>query len=96
MIAFSAQVSGDRTDYVEVETGYGGKHRKVRVVPGNTYRIEPLSPQVRKNRDRVCRVTGFREFGAKGDLYANVVWEDTGQKGWSPMDHFAEVKPGAC
>lgn len=83
-------------DYVEAGSGYCGKVQTCRVAPGNTYRIEPLSPNKRKNRGRLCRVTGFRHFGDKRDLYANVIWLDTGKRGWTEMGDFVQVSPVEC
>lgn len=76
---------------VECGSGFGKKLRKVTVVVGNRYRIEPLNPLRMKNRGRICEVTGFRDYGPKRGLYANVIWLDTGKSGWTDMSGFVQL-----
>jgi len=67
-----------------VSSGWCGKHRSITLSVGVRCRVEPLSPQTKKNRGRICTVVGFRKFGGSEELAA-VIWEDTGKYGGAEM-----------
>ena len=69
--------------------GYGVE-REVVLEVGKKYKVAPLNPRKKKNRDRECIITGFDEdFMPKK---AFVIWYDNQKKGSEDVGDLIETQ----
>jgi len=79
-------------NWVSVKRKEEEKVSTVKLIPGKQYIVEPLNPQKKKHRGRICTITGF-EINQIGDtLKIKVQFTDNNRHGKVSVEDLLEHK----
>ncbi|MED3498474.1 hypothetical protein ACEF06_22370 [Brevibacillus agri] len=86
------QDSWGEIKWVSLRREHEGKTITVKLIPGNHYLVEPINPQKKKHRGRICTINGFEKNDIGDPLKIRVQFEDNNRHGKVSVDDLLEHK----
>ncbi|MED1645575.1 hypothetical protein P4U99_20740 [Brevibacillus agri] len=86
------QDSWGEINWVSFRREYEGKTITVKLIPGNHYLVEPINPQKKKHRGRICTIIGFEQNDIRDPLKILVQFSDNNRHGKVSIDDLLEFK----
>ncbi|MFS0557425.1 hypothetical protein [Brevibacillus sp. 179-C9.3 HS] len=86
------QDSWGEINWVSLRREHEGETISVKLIPGNRYLVEPINPQKKKHRGRICKINGFEHNRIGDPLKILVQFEDNNRHGKVSIDDLLEHK----